>query len=153
MRRAVSSLIAAAALAGGLAVTVPVPAAAQECEGMGCAHYNYRETRHVPAYGSRYDGYWDRPGEHRRHWNRYNHRRYRDSGYHYYPGYGYYPNRRGYYDERYGGDGRGHGGHGYDGRGYDDRGGDRADWCARRYRSYDYRSGTYVGYDGYRHRC
>jgi hypothetical protein len=25
--------------------------------------------------------------------------------------------------------------------------------CARKYRSYDPRSGTYLGYDGYRHRC
>jgi BA14K-like protein len=30
---------------------------------------------------------------------------------------------------------------------------DAADYCARRYRSYDRRSGTYVGYDGYRHPC
>ena len=27
------------------------------------------------------------------------------------------------------------------------------DYCFRRYRSYDPRSGTYVGYDGYRHPC
>ena len=26
-------------------------------------------------------------------------------------------------------------------------------WCLNRYRSYDPRSDTYVGYDGYRHRC
>lgn len=27
------------------------------------------------------------------------------------------------------------------------------EYCVRRFRSYDPRSGTYVGYDGYRHRC
>ena len=27
------------------------------------------------------------------------------------------------------------------------------EYCMRRYRSYDPRSGTYLGYDGYRHRC
>lgn len=27
------------------------------------------------------------------------------------------------------------------------------DYCARRYRSYDPYSGTYLGYDGYRHPC
>ena len=27
------------------------------------------------------------------------------------------------------------------------------EYCFRRYRSYDPRSGTYVGYDGYRHSC
>ena len=26
-------------------------------------------------------------------------------------------------------------------------------WCMRHYRSYDPRSGTYLGYDGYRHAC
>lgn len=26
-------------------------------------------------------------------------------------------------------------------------------WCMRHYRSYDPRSGTYLGYDGYRHPC
>ena len=26
-------------------------------------------------------------------------------------------------------------------------------WCAQRYRSYDARTGTYLGYDGYRHPC
>ena len=28
-----------------------------------------------------------------------------------------------------------------------------ADYCVRRFRSYDPRSGTYLGYDGYRHPC
>lgn len=28
-----------------------------------------------------------------------------------------------------------------------------ANWCAQRYRSYDYATDTYLGYDGYRHRC
>jgi len=30
---------------------------------------------------------------------------------------------------------------------------DAVSYCMRRYRSYDPRSGTYVGYDGYRHSC
>jgi len=30
---------------------------------------------------------------------------------------------------------------------------DAIDYCLRRYRSYDPRSGTYLGYDGYRHPC
>jgi len=33
---------------------------------------------------------------------------------------------------------------------YDDR---SVEWCMRHYRSYDPRSGTYLGYDGYRHPC
>ena len=31
--------------------------------------------------------------------------------------------------------------------------GDAIDWCDRRYRSYDRRTQTYLGYDGYRHSC
>ena len=30
---------------------------------------------------------------------------------------------------------------------------DAVDYCLRRFRSYDPRSGTYLGYDGYRHPC
>ena len=36
-------------------------------------------------------------------------------------------------------------------RGY--RGGRTVDYCMRRFRSYDPNSGTYLGNDGYRHRC
>lgn len=32
-------------------------------------------------------------------------------------------------------------------------GGDAEDYCLRRFKSYDVRSGTYLGYDGYRHPC
>lgn len=32
-------------------------------------------------------------------------------------------------------------------------GGDAVAYCTQRFRSYDVRSGTYVGYDGYRHPC
>lgn len=46
----------------------------------------------------------------------------------------YYDN--GYYDNGY-----------YDGPGYSD------EYCARRFRSYDPSSGTYLGYDGRRHSC
>ena len=33
------------------------------------------------------------------------------------------------------------------------RGGRTVDYCMRRFRSYDPNSGTYLGNDGYRHRC
>jgi len=148
MRRAVSSLIAAAALAGGFAIAAPAPVKAQECEGMGCAHANYERTRHSPAYGSRYDGYWDRRGEHRRHYRRgYDYRDY-GSGYHYYPGYGYYPGRDHRDGYRYDHDGYGRDGYGRDGdrrdrdgdRRYDDRRDGREDCAAGRYRSHGHRS-------------
>ena len=35
----------------------------------------------------------------------------------------------------------------------DPTGGDPAGYCMQRFRSYDPRSGTYLGYDGYRHPC
>ena len=47
-------------------------------------------------------------------------------------------------------------GYGY-GAGYDsypqDRGGDYSAYCANTFRSYDPASGTYLGYDGFRHPC
>ena len=44
---------------------------------------------------------------------------------------------------------------GYYNNGYYGYGGDNAhiQWCLARYRSYDPASDTYMGYDGYRHRC
>jgi hypothetical protein len=36
---------------------------------------------------------------------------------------------------------------------YDDPGVDAVEYCIRRFRSYDPYSGTYLGYDGYRHPC
>ena len=85
---------------------------------------------------SEHRGYWERPGDRRR-WSRHRHRRHRGPTVHYYPGYGYYESS----------------GH----RGYraDQRGGARARsaWCARQYRSYDWRTGTFVGYDGVRRYC
>lgn len=47
---------------------------------------------------------------------------------------GYYNNR--YYGDRYYGGGGGH-----------------VEWCLNRYRSYNPRTDTFMGYDGYRHRC
>jgi hypothetical protein len=35
----------------------------------------------------------------------------------------------------------------------DPTGGDPVAYCSQRFRSYDPRSGTYLGYDGYRHPC
>lgn len=68
--------------------------------------------------------------------------------YYYYPGPAYYPDRydypgRTYYSAPY-----------REVPVYDDR--DDADaeaYCIQRFRSYDPESGTYLGYDGYRHPC
>ena len=35
----------------------------------------------------------------------------------------------------------------------DNYGGGHVEWCLDRYRSYDPRSNTFMGYDGYRHEC
>ena len=57
--------------------------------------------------------------------------------------YGYYGTPYGYYDDGY----------------YDEPvvavapGGDDVEYCKRRFKSYDVRSGTYLGYDGKRHAC
>ena len=62
---------------------------------------------------------------------------------------------RPYYDDyAYDGGNYGYNDYGYD-RGYVAvaPGGDDAGYCAQRFRSYDPRSGTYLGYDGYRHPC
>ncbi len=96
MRRAVTSLLAAVALAASMGLALPATAAAEECEGYGCARANYERTRDLPAYGSRYDGYWDRRGESRRdrgHHRDHRHDRDHHDGVHYYPGYGYYAGR------------------------------------------------------------
>jgi len=57
----------------------------------------------------------------------------------------------------YGSPGYGYGydnGYGYDsGYAYQGGGVDHIQYCMNRYRSYDPRSDTYMGYDGYRHRC
>lgn len=116
MRRLIITLISAATLAAGLTVA-PVAAVAGD--------HRYERNDHR--------GYWERPGDRRR-WNRHNHRRYRDRGVHYYPGYGYY-------------EGSNHRGH------RADRGNARSRWCASQYRSYDWRTGTFVGYDGIRRYC
>ena len=126
MRRAFSAILAAATLAAGLSLA---PAAALAGDGDG---YDRSYDRDCRCYRSR-RGYWERPGDRRRGWNRYNHHRRDRDGVHYYPGYGYYPDRGSY---------RGH-----------DRGDGRSEWCARRYRSYDWRTGYYRGYDGRLHYC
>lgn len=61
------------------------------------------------------------------------------SSYGYYgaPGYGYYDD--GYYDEPV--------------VSVAPAGGDDVEYCRQTYRSYDVRSGTYLGYDGLRHAC
>lgn len=128
MRRVFTAALAAASLVTGLAALSGAAAAGDRSE------YDYANDQRRDCrcdYSQR--GYWERPGDRRRNWNRYNHRRYRDSGVHYYPGYGYYPDGPGYRDH-----------HGRS---------DRSEWCARRYRSYDWRTGYYRGYDGRLHYC
>jgi len=123
MRRLIISLLGAAVLAGGLSAA---PAASIAGDHRHDRYDRYSEHR----------GYWERPGDRRR-WNRHKHRRHRGPTVHYYPGYGYYPSsgHRGYRDEHHRGDR------------------DRSAWCARQYRSYDWRTGTFVGYDGVRRYC
>lgn len=65
----------------------------------------------------------------------------------YYPGPAYYPDRYypgpAYYPDRY-----------YRAPAYAGPGpADAEDYCIQRFRSYDPESGTYLGYDGYRHPC
>ena len=90
--------------------------------------------------------------------NQYSYRRY---GYNRYHGRNY---DRGYYNQNYGygynypwiGFGVPFSGFGYGGYGYDDYGyggGGHVRWCLNRYRSYDPRSDTFLGYDGHRHVC
>jgi len=152
MRRAVIAFAVASGLLTGLGAGLGAPAVAVAGEG-----------RYYEDDGSYYDrscdcrrsrGYWERPSDRRRYKPRY--RRYRyDDGVSYYPGYGYYPDRGRYdrYDrhDRYDRYGRYDRYDGYDRGGGRDR--DRSEWCARRYRSYDWRTGTYVGYDGVRRYC
>ena len=104
-------------------------------------------------------GYWDRPNDYRYSCrSRYNgcYRGYRYDGYG--AGYGYGVDYRGAQTYYYPGYGYGSadtpspafpvGGYGAGAR--DPQ---RSQWCAWRYRSYDWRTGYYVGYDGYRHYC
>ena len=67
----------------------------------------------------------------------------------YYGGSGYYVDRGSYYDD--GGYAGGYGG-GYAGR-YAGGGGGGVEYCMQRYRTYDPRSGTFIGNDGRRHPC
>ncbi len=155
MLRTVLGVMAGAVLVGGLSLLAPLPGVAGDYgryEGYGSFGYGYGGTEYVRrdgnvsynAYNS-YDGYrrglgyWDRPGDGYRY------------GYGYGRGYGRYGDhdRDDYRDDR--DDRRGYG-YGYRNRdGYGS--GDRSRWCAERFRSYDPRSGSYIGYDGYRHYC
>ncbi len=68
-------------------------------------------------------------------------------------GYGYYGGGPGYYAPGYYGQGYDEG---YDGpvvAGPQAGGGDDVAYCMQTYRSYNPRTGTYLGYDGYRHAC
>ena len=135
--------LAPSALIAALIAALALPAAAGDYvrRDDGNAAYNAYNSR--DGYARR--GYWDRPGEGR--W-RHRHRHHHGCGHRGWGG--------GDYDQGYGRDDLAY----YPGHGYAQvvvepghGGGGRADWCARRYRSYDYRTGTYVGYDGYRRRC
>ena len=103
------------------------------------------EVRHT--YGRGYHG-------NRYHYRRHGHNNnYYGNRYYRYGGAGYYN----YGWPYYGGIGLGYG-FGYDDGldYYNDRyngGGSHVQWCLNRYRSYNPRTNTYMGYDGYRHRC
>lgn len=126
MRRALTVILAAAAVCVGIS-SLPEQALAGDRD-----RYESGYDRDCRCDRSR-RGYWERPGDRRRVGHRYYRRPRSEEGTHYYPGYGYYPDRGAY-----------EGGH---------HGGSRSEWCARRYRSYDWRSGTYVTYDGVRRYC
>lgn len=129
--RLLKSAIAAAAM--GAAAFAPIAASAQSRHHHGGGHYHH---------GSHYPGSWHGGGHY---WN----------GGRYYGGRYYYGPRYGYYDN-------------------DDSGAwvagtifglaagamaagaashNAVGYCERRFRSYDPASGTYLGYDGYRHPC
>jgi hypothetical protein len=91
--------------------------------------------------------------------NRHSYRRYKYNNYH---NGGYYRRHRHHYNNDwpyyalafglgYGLGGYG-GGYGYD-DGYYGGGGGHVQWCLNRYRSYNPRTNTFMGYDGRRHRC
>ena len=91
--------------------------------------------------------------------NRHSYRRYKYNNYH---NGGYYRRHRHHYNNDwpyyalafglgYGLGGYG-GGYGYD-DGYYRGGGGHVQWCLNRYRSYNPRTNTFMGYDGHRHRC
>jgi hypothetical protein len=89
-------------------------------------YYNYRRHRYNNYYGNRY--------------YRYGGGRYYNYGWPYYGGiglgYGFgYDDGLDYYNDGY------------------NAGGSHVQWCLNRYRSYNPRTNTYMGYDGYRHRC
>ena len=154
MRRSISVLIAAAVVSSSVSFTPAsaMPAAPTATRNNGPAVQLVRDRRGGGHWRGGHRGHW-RGG----HWGGgyYGHRGF-DYGFGlgafglatglllgsqlgYYGG-GYYGN--GYY-------GGGYYGNGYYGGGYDDY--DLA--CARRYRSYDPHSKTFLGYDGYRHPC
>jgi hypothetical protein len=110
--------------------------------------YNYRKRRN--GYNSYYGG------------NRYSYRWYGHNNYHngwrhhrhhnnYWPYYGGLAFGLGY-GLGYGG-GYGYYNDGYYGNRYSRVGGGHVQWCLHRYRSYNPRTDTFMGYDGYRHRC
>lgn len=143
------SILAAAVLALGVGALLPASADAAVLgqQAIAPAQHVGNGLIEVQHHGYRHDRRYDR----HRHGDRYRHRRH---GYnHFYGGYYYAspwwlgaaiyaPRPQPYYAPPpppvYGGYGGG-GGH--------------VDYCLSRYRSYDPRSDTYLGYDGYRHRC
>ena len=114
----------------------------------GNRYHGYRGNRYYGYRGNRYYGYrGPRYYAGRYNWRHYGPRyRYRYPGYNYYYGgywYGFpwWSLGYGYYN-------------GY-GSGYGYRGGadDHVEWCLARYRSYNPRTDTFLGYDGQRHYC
>ena len=134
--------------------------------GSGYSNHGYRNYGHqyhgYRNYGHQYHGYRNSGYRHygyrdryygRYNWRHYGHRyAYRYPGYNYFNGgfwyaspwwsLGYANDYNDYYDDSYDA--------GYDG-GYG--GGSHVEWCLNRYRSYNPRTNTFMGYDGRRHYC
>ncbi len=134
-------LTMALALPGSSSPAAAFPVARTPAVETGVVLVNHRRSH------DRYRRY------HRRSWN--------DRGYH--RGSGIYLNfgvPYGYYGSGYGyDDGYDDGGYGYYDdapvyqRYYSNRGGSHERWCLNRYRTYNPRTDTFIGYDGRRHTC
>lgn len=106
-------------------------------------------------YFNRGGGYHGYPYHRRYGYGGYGHRRH----YGYGSGFGLYgafPFAFGSFFGGYGFPGYGYGGYGYGGYGYNDYGYSGDDWrvaCSHKYRSFNWDTGLYLGYDGHYHRC
>jgi hypothetical protein len=162
-------MVSLGAVAVGLALVAPVPSFAGD---YGYGHYDsyrtewgntpYNAYNSYDGYARRDLGYWERPSDRN---YRCSYRYGRRTCYGSYNGYYSYGGGYGYGGYPSGGQTYYYPGYGYDtpspafpagpayGGGYAGRDPQRSQWCAWRYRSYDWRTGYYRGYDGYLHYC